>query len=87
MGDGGANFSNYINPKIDELLNGQHAEVDNAKRTEMMLEAQAIIAEDSPLIVFDHPRQPFALNKQFTGYTIPPLWYWDSFVKDIHLVQ
>ena len=86
-GDGGANFSNYNNPKIDELLDGQYAEVDNAKRTEMMLEAQAIIAEDSPLIWFDHPRHPFALNKQFTGYTIPPLWYWDSFVKDIHLVQ
>lgn len=86
-GDGGANFANYSNPKIDELLDGQHAEVDNAKRTEMMLEAQAIIAEDSPLIWFDHPRHPFALNKQFTGYTIPALWYWDSFVKDIHLAQ
>ena len=41
VGDGGANFSNYIDPKIDELLNGQHAEVDNAKRSEMMIEAQA----------------------------------------------
>ena len=87
VGDGGANVSNYIDPKIDELLNGQHAEVDNTKRSEMMIEAQALLAEASPLIVFDYLKQPFALNKQFTGYTIPALWYWDAFVKDIHLAQ
>lgn len=87
VGDGGANVSNYNDPKIDELLNGQHAEVDNTKRSEMMIEAQALLAEASPLIVFDYLKQPFALNKQFTGYTIPALWYWDAFVKDIHLAQ
>jgi peptide/nickel transport system substrate-binding protein len=86
-GEGGSNFANYVNPRIDELLNGQHAELDRTKRTEMMIEAQGIIAADSPMIYFDHPRHPWALNKAFTGYDIPPLWYWDSFVKDIHLAQ
>ena len=53
----------------------------------MMIEAQGLLAEASPLIVFDYLKQPFALNKQFTGYTISPLWYWDAFVKNIHLAQ
>jgi len=86
-GDGGANFSNYNDPKIDELLNGQHALTDNTERSKMMIEAQGLLAEASPLIVFDYLKQPFAMNKQFTGYTISPLWYWDAFVKNIHLVQ
>lgn len=86
-GEGGANFANYKNDKIDELLNGQNASLDNTERSKMMIEAQGIIAEDSPLIVFDYLKQPFALNKDYTGYQITPLWYWDAFVKNIHKVS
>jgi hypothetical protein len=32
------------------------------------------LADDSVWIVFDHPKQFFALNKAFTGYEITPLW-------------
>jgi hypothetical protein len=34
--------------------------------------------------MFDHPKQAMALNKQFSGYQVTPLWYWDGFAKDIH---
>ncbi len=48
-----------------------------------MIQAQQIIADDSVWIVFDHPKQFFALNKAFTGYEITPLWIWDAFAKNI----
>jgi peptide/nickel transport system substrate-binding protein len=83
VGDGGSNFANYKNAELDKLLDNQNALTDNAKRTELMIQAQTIIANESIWIVFDHPKQPFALNKEFTGYDIVPLWYWDAFVKNI----
>ena len=83
VGDGGSNFGNYKNPEVDQLLDDQNALSDNAQRSALMIKAQGIIAEDSVWIVVVHPKQPLALNKEFTGYTITPLWYWDSIYKDI----
>jgi len=82
-GPGGANAGNYQNPEVDRLLDEQNALTDNAKRTDLMLQAQQSIAEDSVIIVFDHPKLPLAMNQQFTGYIITPLWYWDAFAKNI----
>jgi peptide/nickel transport system substrate-binding protein len=87
VGDGKSNFANYANADVDGLLNGQHAQSDNTARTEMMIDAAKLIAADSPWIMFDHPKQPFALNTQFTGYELVPLWYWDAFTKNIQLAQ
>ena len=83
VGDGGSNFGNYVNPAVDKLLDDQNALTDNAERTKLMIEAQAIIAEDSVWIVLEHPKQPLAMNKMFSGYSITPLWYWDAFLKDV----
>lgn len=85
VGDGGSNFGNYQNPQVDELLDAQNVLTDNAERTDLMIQAENIIAEDSPWIVVLHPRQTFALNNDYEGYTITPLWYWDAFAKDIKL--
>jgi peptide/nickel transport system substrate-binding protein len=84
VGDGGTNFGNYQNAEVDKLLDEQNALIDNAERTALMIQAQKIIADDSVWIVFDHPKQFFALNKDFTGYEITPLWLWDAFAKNIH---
>lgn len=83
VGDGGSNFGNYRNPEVDRLLDEQNALTDTAERTKLMIQAQKIIAEDSPWIVVLHPKQTFVLNNDFEGYTITPLWYWDAFAKDI----
>ncbi len=85
VGDGGANMGNYQNPEVDKLLDEQNALTDTAARTDIMIEAQKIIAEDSPWIVVLHPKQTFVLNNDYEGYTITPLWYWDTFAKDIKL--
>ncbi len=82
VGDGGSNFANYKNPQLDQLLDQQSA-ADQAKRTDLMIQAQQIIADQSVWIVFDHPKQILALNQAYSGYEITPLWYWDAFAKNL----
>ena len=84
-GDGGANMGNYQNAEVDKLLETQNALTDNTERTDLLIQAEKIIAEDSPWIVVLHPKQTFVLNNDYEGYTITPLWYWDAFAKDIKL--
>lgn len=86
-GDGGSNFANYKNDEVDKLLDEQNSLTDNAKRAELMIQVEQILAEDSPWIVFDHPKQILALNKAYSGYDITPLWYWDAFAKNIKKVE
>jgi peptide/nickel transport system substrate-binding protein len=83
-GDGGSNFGNYKNPDLDKLLDQQNSVTDNTKRTDLMIQAQQIIADQSIWIVFDYPKQVLAINKNFSGYEITPMWYWDAFAKNIH---
>jgi peptide/nickel transport system substrate-binding protein len=85
VGDGGANFGNYLNPEVDKLLDEANALTDNAARTDLMTQAQKMIADDSVWITVLHPKQTFVLNNDFEGYTITPLWYWDAFAKNIKM--
>ena len=48
-GDRG-NYSQYSNPRLDELLEAGDVELDEAKREEIYLEAQEIIYEDAPWV-------------------------------------
>jgi len=86
-GDGGANYANYKNPEVDKLLDEQNTLIDNEKRAELLIKAQAIIAEDSPWIVFDYPKLPFVLNKAYTGYKMKPVWFWEAFARNIKKIQ
>ncbi len=83
VGDGGSNFGNYKNEQIDKLLDDQNALTDTAERTDLMIQAQQIIADDSVWITVMHPKQVFVLSNEFEGYNVTPLWYWDAFIKDI----
>lgn len=84
-GDGGSNFSNYSNSEVDQYLDEQVALTDDEARTELMIKAEKIIAEDTPWIMIDHPKQMFVANKQVEGYTMKAMWYWDSFLKDVKM--
>ncbi len=86
-GDGGANYANYKNPEVDKLLDEQNESSDPAKRAELMIKAQEIIANDSPWIVMDYPMIPMALNKAYEGYTLSPTWFWDASMKNIKKVK
>ena len=80
---GGSNASAYSNADVDALLQEQNALVDKAERAKLLIEAQAIIAEDSPLISVSNPGWPLAVNQRVHGAEIGPLWYWASLFKDV----
>jgi peptide/nickel transport system substrate-binding protein len=84
---GGSNASAYSNPEVDALLQEQNTLVDKAERTKLLIEAQRIIAEDSPIIPVSNPGWPLATNKRVQGAEIGPLWYWASLFKDVWVTE
>lgn len=77
------NQSYYSNPEVDALLNDAEAEGDAEKRTQMLIDAQKLIAADMPLIWLDHNKWFMAMDKSLTGYNMHPLFYWDAFLRDL----
>ncbi len=82
---GGANSSAYQNAKVDALLAEQNTLTDKAERAKRLIEAQAIIAEDSVVIVTAYPGWPLAVNKRLAGQDVSSLWYWASLFKDMYV--
>ena len=58
----GYNFIGYENPAYDEVVEAQRIETDADARRELILEAQAILAEDQPNLMLVHPRSTFAYD-------------------------
>ncbi|RNB89908.1 ABC transporter substrate-binding protein [Brevibacillus fluminis] len=85
--DGGSNFANYKNPEVDKLLDEQNRLTDPAKRTELMIQAEKLIANDAPWIVVSHQKNFLAMSKNVEGYDIDPLYFWEGFMKDVKLTQ
>jgi peptide/nickel transport system substrate-binding protein len=83
--EGGANVSSYKNPAVDDLLAQQNTLVDPNKRADLLIQAQKLIAEDSPIIVTAYPGWPLAVNKRLGGAVASSLWYWASLFKDIYV--
>ncbi|HJT94926.1 MAG TPA: ABC transporter substrate-binding protein, partial [Mycobacterium sp.] len=77
------NYGFYTNPKVDEILNASETELDEEARLEMLKEAQRIISDDQPAIYFEHFKWFLPMSTRLTGYTLAPLWYWDSFGRDL----
>ncbi len=77
------NHSYYSNPEVDELFKQSEAEVDNDARMDLLIQAQKLIAEDAPVIFLDHFKWFYPMSNAFTGYEMGPLWYWDSFGRDV----
>jgi hypothetical protein len=49
----------------------------------MLKKAQRIISDDQPAIFFEHFKWFLPINTRLSGYTLSPLWYWDSFGRDL----
>ena len=77
------NHAYYNNPEVDRLLNESESELDQEARLELLREAQRIISEDQPVIFLEHFKWFLAMSTSLTGYTLGPLWYWDSFGRDL----
>ena len=59
--------------------------MDKAARAKLLIEAQAIIAEDSVVIVTAYPGWPLAINKRLSGFSVSSLWYWASLFKNVYV--
>ena len=68
----GANYGNYCNPQVDELLKTQLGTFDLAKRKQALSEAQALIAEDVPYLYLGWRADHTAVNSQVKGYLPNP---------------
>ena len=73
----------YNNPEVDKLLNDSEAELDTEKRTQMLKDAQKLISEDQPAIFLEHFKWFLPMSARLAGYTLSPLWYWDSIGRDL----
>ncbi len=85
VGDGGANYANYRNPEVDKLLSEQIHLSDDDKRADLMIQAEKIIAEDSPWIMLGHAKQMLATTSNVEGYNITPLWYFQDMLTNVKL--
>ena len=65
----------------------QNQLTDKAERARLLIEAQALIAEDSPIIPVSNPGWPLATNKRVQGAEVGSLWYWGSLFKDIWVTE
>jgi peptide/nickel transport system substrate-binding protein len=77
------NQSYYNNPEVDSLLTASESELDEEARTEMLKEVQRIVSEDQPMMFFEHFKWFLPMSTSLAGYTLSPLWYWDSFGRDL----
>jgi peptide/nickel transport system substrate-binding protein len=76
------NGSYYNNPEVDALLDAADADVSEA-RYQSIIDAQKLIAADMPIIWLDHFKWFLPIKKGLGGYSIGPLFYWDSFLRDL----
>jgi peptide/nickel transport system substrate-binding protein len=81
------NHAYYSNPEVDRLLNESESELDQEARLEILREAQRIISEDQPAIFLEHFKWFLPMSTRLTGYTLSPLWYWDSIGRDLMLAS
>lgn len=85
--DGGSNFANYKNPEVDKLLIEQGRLTDDAKRSDMMIEAEKRIAADAPWIVVSHQKHFMITSKNVAGYEISPMVFWQAIMKDVYFTE
>jgi ABC-type transport system substrate-binding protein len=60
-----SNQSFYKNPEVDALLDGADQESDPEVRSQMLIDAQKLIAADQPVIWLDHFKWFLAVDKAF----------------------
>jgi peptide/nickel transport system substrate-binding protein len=66
------NYVGYSNPRVDELIVASQQTADQAKRTEYLGEAQALIAEEVPQLFIGWRANTTAVNTQVKGYKPAP---------------
>lgn len=68
----GYNMGFYKNDEVDALLREARTTLDQAKRTELYVKAQKLIAEDPPWIMIDHETQIVVMDKKIKNFKLHP---------------
>jgi peptide/nickel transport system substrate-binding protein len=80
----GFNFAKYSNPDFDKLLDDGRQNLDQAKRAQAYKDAQKILLQDQPMIVFYNPPQISVTRKEIQNYPQTYNGYWG--VRDLDKV-
>jgi peptide/nickel transport system substrate-binding protein len=67
-----ANNTNYSNPRVDELTAAANVETDEAKRAQMLAEAQEILQKDLNWVPIVERKTQWALSERINGLTWHP---------------
>jgi peptide/nickel transport system substrate-binding protein len=67
-----ANRAFYSNPRVDELVSKAPTVLDGAKRIAMYQEAQRLIVDEAPYILFYQANQIMALRDNLDGFEVKP---------------
>lgn len=73
--NGENNDTGYASPEVDKLLKQASSELDEAKRTEMYHQAEAIIMEDMPVIPLYYYTDIVCINPKVKGIHKSPLGF------------
>ena len=68
----GYNMGFYKNDAVDKILREARTTLDRAKRTEMYIEAQKLIAQDPPWLLIDHEDQIVVIDKNIKNFKLHP---------------
>lgn len=69
---GSSNREFYQNDEVDKLLDEAKVSVDQNERAELYKEAQALIAEDAPMVTLVHSKPVMATTSQVKNYVPHP---------------
>jgi peptide/nickel transport system substrate-binding protein len=70
--DAGLNNGRYSNPALDALMAKTRVEFDPVVRRKLVLDIQALIAEEMPLVPLFHSNQTSVGNGKVVGYRVHP---------------
>lgn len=66
------NAGSYSNPELDALLSEAQVSTSDARRLELYLKAQELIAEDAPWLFVNHGSQIVAYTSKMQGFKLSP---------------
>jgi len=72
----GFNFARYSNQQFDKLLDDGRQNLDQAKRGQAYKDAQKILLEDQPMIIYWNSPQISTVRKEIRNYPLTYNGYW-----------
>jgi len=64
---------NYSNPRLDPIIDAASRELDVARRSDLYVQAQRILAEEGPWAILVQPQRPLPVRRELRGFVWNPL--------------